>query len=77
MEYLILIGVVIAALLANKLRLLFYRHKDNQLSKQDKAITAEANKLKSDIAKLNKKLQKPYKDDMTPEQIEEFWRGKK
>lgn len=76
MEYVILIGVIVLALIVYKIKSLFSKATDLKLIKQDQQLTDKANNLKNDIKELNKKLDTAYRPDMTPEEIEKFWRGK-
>lgn len=78
MEYLILgflVGIIL--LFGTKIKDWFFVKKDLKLVKQDKQLEAETKVLSDDIKQLNKKIDTAYNPNMTPEEIVEFWRGKK
>lgn len=77
MEYIVLAGIVIATIAFYKLKLFFIKAKDSSMVKEDHVLSNKADSLKKDIEELNKKIDNAYHPDMTPEEIVEFWRGKK
>lgn len=77
MEYAILVLIILGIVFFQKVKSFFLKNEETTLTKKEAKIAEEANSLKNDIENLNKKLNKVYHPDMTPEEIEEFWRGKK
>lgn len=78
MEYagLIALVVVIGLFLISKIKSFIFKAKDQALVKEDENLKAQQTMLENEISKMKENLSKPV-EDLTPEQVEEFWKDDK
>lgn len=76
MGYLVAAALLIVVGLIYKFKNLIFKAKDATLIKEDQALTSKAKTLKQEISDLKQKAKAPVQD-LTPEQVEDFWKDSK
>lgn len=75
MEYVALVALIMGVILYARLKNDFLKMRENELIKEDQALSQETKKIKDEIADLKKDINTPTKP-MNQAQVLDFWNKK-